>query len=54
MATKKQTGETVVKQYRVLTPVRFDADTEFGVGEKIDLNEADAAELVDAKALEEL
>jgi hypothetical protein len=55
MAAKKPVaGEPVVKTYRVKTPLKVDADTTFDEGEKIDMVEAEAAELVAVGALVEL
>lgn len=54
MATKKPVGDPATKTYRVLTPLRIDEKTKFGEGEKIEMLDTEAAELVAAGALVEV
>lgn len=54
MATKKPVGDPATKTYRVLTPLRIDEKTKFGEGEKIEMLDTEAAELVAAVALVEV
>lgn len=51
---KPPTDKDVTKTYRVKTPLRIDENTQFDEGEKIEMLESEATELVEVGALVEL